>query len=99
MRVRGHGRTSAQAAVQSLRRPVFGLTSAHLPDGLTARSLIAPVPLYAWHAVWNTAAGNPAVSRALELVNAYARSQGWHRPPAADWWLPQPDCDALPSAP
>jgi hypothetical protein len=80
-RIRGHGRTSAQAAVQTLRHPGFGLTSAHLPAGLTARPLVDPVPLYAWHAVWNPAAGKPAVGRALELIHTYARSQGWHHPP------------------
>ncbi|MFF0432071.1 LysR family transcriptional regulator [Streptomyces sp. NPDC004327] len=94
-RVRGHGRTSALAAVQALRQPAFGLTAVHLPEGLTTRPLTDPVPLYPWHAVWNTATTHPAVNRTLELIHAYARTHHWHRPPAADWWLPRPDRDAL----
>ncbi|MFD8598425.1 LysR family transcriptional regulator [Kitasatospora sp. NPDC059646] len=94
-RVRGHGRTSALAAVQALRRPAFGLAAVHLPEGLTARPLTDPVPLYSWHAVWNSSTTNRAVNQALELTHAYARTHRWHRPPATDWWLPQPDRDAL----
>jgi DNA-binding transcriptional LysR family regulator len=94
-RVRGHGRTSAQVAVQALRHPAFSLIGAHLPDGLTARPLTDPVPLYHWHAVWNTAAAPPALKRTLKLIHTYARTHHWHRPPAAAWWLPQPDHDTL----
>lgn len=61
-RIRGHGRTSALAAVQALRHPAFGLTSAHLPDGLTARPLTDPVPLHPWHAVWNTTSGTRSMT-------------------------------------
>ncbi|MFJ7905683.1 LysR family transcriptional regulator [Kitasatospora sp. NPDC096204] len=96
-RVRGHGRTSAQAAVQALRQPAFGLAAVHLPEGLTARPLTDPVPLYPWHAVWNTATAHPAVNQVLELIHTYARTRSWHRPPAANWWLPQPDRDTLPA--
>jgi DNA-binding transcriptional LysR family regulator len=93
--VRGHGRASAQVAVQALRHPAFSLISAHLPDGLTARPLTDPVPLYHWHAVWNTSHAHPALKRTLELIRTYARTHHWHRPPAAAWWLPQPDHDTL----
>ncbi|WP_260640072.1 LysR family transcriptional regulator [Streptomyces angustmyceticus] len=96
-RVRGQGRTSALAAVQALRHPAFGRTSAHLPDGLTARPLTDPVPLYPWHAVWNTTTPHPAVNQALELIHTYARTQHWHRPPSTDWWLPESDRDSLPT--
>ncbi|GAA3168770.1 MULTISPECIES: LysR family transcriptional regulator [Streptomyces] len=94
-RVRGHGRTSVLTAVQALGHPAFGRTTSHLPDGLTTRPLTDPVPLYPWHVVWNTATAHPALNRALELVHAYARTHHWHRPPSADWWLPQPDRDTL----
>ncbi|MFF0299013.1 hypothetical protein ACFYST_31885 [Kitasatospora sp. NPDC004614] len=94
-RVRGHGRTSALAAVQALRQPAFGLATVHLPEGLTARPLTDSVPLYPWHAVRNTTTTNPAVNQALELTHTYARIHHWHRPPATDWWLPQPDRNAL----
>ncbi|MFF3747182.1 LysR family transcriptional regulator [Streptomyces kronopolitis] len=94
-RVRGHGRTSALAAVQALRHLAFGRTSAHIPDGLTVRPLTDPVPLYPWHAVWNTTTAHPALHRALELIHTYARTHHWHRPPASNWWLPKPDRDTL----
>ncbi|MDH6129235.1 LysR family transcriptional regulator [Kitasatospora sp. GP82] len=94
-RVRGHGRTSALAAVRAFRHPAFGLTTGHLPDGLTARPLVDPVPLYCWHAVWNTATAPLAINRALELIHTYARTHHGHRPPVANWWLPNPDRDTL----
>jgi DNA-binding transcriptional LysR family regulator len=93
--VRGHGRTSAQAAVQALRHPAFSLIGEHLPEGLTARPLTDPVPLYYWHAIWNHAMAPPSANRILELIHAYARAHQRHRPPDAAWWLPQPDHDAL----
>ncbi|MFE3650427.1 LysR family transcriptional regulator [Streptomyces sp. NPDC059122] len=99
-RLRGHGRTSALTAVQALRHPAFSLTTPQLPDGLTARPLTNPVPLYAWHAVWNTTTtAHPALNRALELIHTYARTHHWHQPPNADWWLPNPDRDTLRTEP
>jgi DNA-binding transcriptional LysR family regulator len=98
-RVRGHGRTSALAAVQALGLPAFGLVAATpLPAGLTTRPLVEPVPLLAWHAVWNSATPHPEIQRILDVVHAYARAQHWNRPPAAPWWLPLPDRDELRTA-
>ncbi|MET4612379.1 hypothetical protein ABIC28_003371 [Rhodococcus sp. PvR044] len=94
-RMRGHGRVSAQVAVLALRHPAFSVIGTHLPDGLTARPLTSPVPLYHWHAVWNTATAHPTFNRTLELIHAYARTHHWHRPPDTAWWLPQPDRDTL----
>ncbi|MEU7278214.1 LysR family transcriptional regulator [Streptomyces sp. NPDC045431] len=95
LRVRGHGRTAIHATVQARGYPAFGLTTGQLPEGLTARPLTSPVPLYPWHAVWNGTTATAATHRALELVHTYARAHHWHRLPDAPWWLPEGDRAAL----
>ncbi|MBC2874679.1 MULTISPECIES: LysR family transcriptional regulator [Streptomyces] len=95
LRVRGHGRAAIHAMVQARGYPSFGLTTGHLPDGLTARRLADPVPLYPWHAVWNTTTAPTATHRALEIIHAYAQAHHWHRLPDAPWWLPETDRAAL----
>ncbi|MFH8350443.1 LysR family transcriptional regulator [Streptomyces sp. NPDC018045] len=91
LRVRGHGRAAIHATVLARGHPAFGLTTGGLPDGLTARPLINPVPLYPWHVVWNTNAAAPTVNRALELIHNYAKGHHWHQFPDRTWWLPGTD--------
>ncbi|KUL55332.1 LysR family transcriptional regulator [Streptomyces sp. NRRL F-4489] len=95
LRVRGHGRAALHATVAARGYPAFGPTTGHLPDGLTARPLTDPVPLYPWHAVWNPTTTSPALNRTLHLIHTYAQDHHWHRRPANDWWLPEPDRQAL----
>ncbi|MGW0538492.1 LysR family transcriptional regulator [Streptomyces sp. NPDC003032] len=98
LRVRGHGRAAIHATVQARGYPAFGLTLGQLPEGLTARPLIRPVPLYPWHAVWNTTTATTTTNRALEIIHTYAQAHCWHHLPDAPWWLPATDRTAL-SAP
>ncbi|MFH8410049.1 LysR family transcriptional regulator [Streptomyces sp. NPDC018019] len=95
LRVRGHGRAAVHATVQARGYPAFGPTTEQLPDGLTARPLTGPVPLYPWHAVWNTTTATATTNRALEIIHAYAQTHRWHRLPDAPWWLPEADRAAL----
>lgn len=95
LRARGHGRAAIHATITARGYPAFGLTTGQLPDGLTARPLTDPVPLFPWHAVWNTTTATPATNQALELIHTYAQDHHWHRPPSDTWWLPEADHNAL----
>ncbi|MBT2476852.1 LysR family transcriptional regulator [Streptomyces sp. ISL-94] len=95
LRVRGHGRAAIHATVQARGHPAFGLTTGHLPDGLTARPLTDPVPLYPWHAVWNTTTATPALHRTLGLIRTYSQGHHWHHLPDEPWWLPEADRSEL----
>lgn len=90
-RVHGHGRASAQAAVQAYELPAFAPLTDQVPSELVLRPAADPVPLYLWSAVWREERHNPAVRRVLGAVQRMSRAHGWLRPPAGEWWLPGAD--------
>ncbi|WP_171170009.1 LysR substrate-binding domain-containing protein [Streptomyces sp. I05A-00742] len=95
LRVRGHGHAAVHATVRARGYPALSPATGPLPEGLTLRPLTDPVPLYPWHAVWNTTTAAPSVNRILELTHSYTRDHHWSTLPDGPWWLPEPDRTTL----
>jgi DNA-binding transcriptional LysR family regulator len=87
-RMRGHGRASANAAVLARGLPSIGPLKAPVPDGLTVRPLVAPVPVYEWSMVWRSANQVPGVVRVLTAIRDASAAAGWAVHPAREYWKP-----------
>lgn len=88
-RMRGHGRSSANAAVLGRGLPAIAPLGAPVPDGLVVRPLVAPMPVYEWSMVWRRSAKQvPGVLRVLTAVREISAASRWTVPPSAECWKP-----------
>ncbi|WP_329172688.1 LysR family transcriptional regulator [Streptomyces sp. NBC_01477] len=90
-RMRGHGRSAANAAVAAYRAPSLGPLLAPAADGVVVRPVVDPVPVYPFSAVWRSGRPSRPLDGAITAVRGIADESGWLEPPPREWWMPAAD--------
>jgi DNA-binding transcriptional LysR family regulator len=80
--------------VRRIGGPVLASPKRHtapVPPNLGQRPVSDPVPLWTWSLLHRADDDRPGVRRSVENLRAFARGQGWTRPPDTRWWVPDDD--------
>ncbi|MDH6626596.1 DNA-binding transcriptional LysR family regulator [Streptomyces sp. LBL] len=90
-RMRGHGRSAANAAVTAYHAPALGPLFTPVADDVVVRPVVDPVPVYPFSAVWRSGPPIKSLDGAITAIRTIAAESGWLDPPPQAWWMPAAD--------